>query len=122
LRGMSAAERVQAVMTDPAFPGAGRNVAANAWIAICEHLTAALRGWPVREIEHGVRLSEPQRVCVPRRDRAHPAGPHEDDAGETSTSAPSAFGRPSPTAMSESGLGLHADPTAGHGALILEPP
>jgi hypothetical protein len=63
------------------------------------NLTAALRGWPVREIEHGVRLSVPQRVAlyelvtsslkaaaalgrrVPRRDRAHPAGPHEDDAG-----------------------------------------
>jgi hypothetical protein len=43
--------------------GAGRNAPANAWVAICEHFTAALRGWPVREIEHGVRLSEPQRVA-----------------------------------------------------------
>ena len=35
----------------------------NPWTAICEDLTAALRGWPVREIERGVRLSEPQRVA-----------------------------------------------------------
>ena len=32
------------------------------WVGICEHLVAALRGWPIREIERGVRLSEPQRV------------------------------------------------------------
>ena len=29
---------------------------------ICEHLTAALREWPTREIERRVRLSEPQRI------------------------------------------------------------
>ena len=29
---------------------------------ICEHLVAALRGWPIGEIERGVRLSPPQRV------------------------------------------------------------
>jgi len=32
------------------------------WAGICEQLVAALRGWPVREIERGVRLSQPQRV------------------------------------------------------------
>jgi LTXXQ motif family protein len=42
---------------------AGRNAPANGWAGICEHLTAALRGWPIREIERGVRLSEPQRVA-----------------------------------------------------------
>jgi LTXXQ motif family protein len=36
---------------------------ANLWAGMCEHLTAALRGWPIREIERGVRLSEPQRVA-----------------------------------------------------------
>jgi hypothetical protein len=36
--------------------------AGNDWAGICERLTAALRGWPVREIERGVGLSEPQRV------------------------------------------------------------
>ena len=35
---------------------------ANAWAGICEHLTAALREWPTREIERRVRLSEPQRI------------------------------------------------------------
>jgi hypothetical protein len=29
---------------------------------ICEHFISALRGWPVREIEGGVGLSEPQRI------------------------------------------------------------
>jgi LTXXQ motif family protein len=29
----------------------------------CEDLTSALRNWPVRDIERGVRLSEPQRVA-----------------------------------------------------------
>jgi hypothetical protein len=43
--------------------GAGRSAPANAWAAICEDLAAALRGWRVREIERGVRLSEPQRVA-----------------------------------------------------------
>ena len=36
--------------------------AASSWHQICEHLTVALRGWPIREIERGVRLSETQRV------------------------------------------------------------
>ena len=37
---------------------------ANAWADICEHLTAALRGWPIREIERRVGLSQPQRVAL----------------------------------------------------------
>jgi hypothetical protein len=36
---------------------------ANRWAAVCEDLAAALRGWPIREIERGVRLSETQRVA-----------------------------------------------------------
>ena len=36
--------------------------AASSWHQVCEHLTVALRGWPIREIERGVRLSESQRV------------------------------------------------------------
>jgi hypothetical protein len=43
--------------------GDTRGGAANVWAGICEHLTAALRGWPIREIERGVGLSEPQRVA-----------------------------------------------------------
>jgi hypothetical protein len=39
----------------------GRAAAAS-WHQVCEHLTVALRGWPIREIERGVRLSESQRV------------------------------------------------------------
>src|SRR5262245_28138134 len=35
----------------------------NTWSTACEDLTSALRNWPVREIERGVRLSEPQRVA-----------------------------------------------------------
>ena len=36
--------------------------ASSSWHQVCEHLTVALRGWPIREIERGVRLSETQRV------------------------------------------------------------
>jgi hypothetical protein len=36
---------------------------ANRWAAVCEDLTTALRNWPVRDIERGVNLSEPQRVA-----------------------------------------------------------
>ena len=42
---------------------AARDGEANAWASICEHLTSALRGWPIHEIERRVRLSEPQRVA-----------------------------------------------------------
>jgi hypothetical protein len=37
---------------------------ADAWADICEHFTAVLRGWPIREIEHRVGLSQPQRVAL----------------------------------------------------------
>lgn len=39
-----------------------RGRAAPSWGMICEHLTVALRGWPIREVERNVRLSETQRV------------------------------------------------------------
>jgi len=32
-------------------------------LSICEQLTAAMRAWPIREIERGVRLSEQQRIA-----------------------------------------------------------
>jgi hypothetical protein len=35
----------------------------NSWGDICEHLTAALRSWPIQDIERAVRLSEPQRIA-----------------------------------------------------------
>src|SRR5262245_28863082 len=35
----------------------------NQWASICEHLTAVLRSWPVRDVERNVRLSETQRVA-----------------------------------------------------------
>jgi hypothetical protein len=38
--------------------------------SICEHLVTALRGWPIREIERGVRLSERGRLVELRRDWA----------------------------------------------------
>jgi hypothetical protein len=42
--------------------GAARAAGANHWAGICEDFTVSLRGWPIREIERDVRLSEPQRV------------------------------------------------------------
>jgi hypothetical protein len=36
---------------------------ANLWAGACEDLAAALRGWPIREIERDVRLTEPQRIA-----------------------------------------------------------
>jgi hypothetical protein len=45
-----------------AYASADRNAAAKRWDNICEQVISALRGWPVREIEGSVRLSEPQRV------------------------------------------------------------
>jgi len=38
--------------------------AGSTWTGICERLAGALRGWPVREIERGVGLSESQRVAL----------------------------------------------------------
>ena len=40
-----------------------RSRAAPTWGMICEHLTVALRGWPIREVEQSVRLSETQRIA-----------------------------------------------------------
>jgi hypothetical protein len=37
-------------------------VAAKGWDGVCEQFISALRGWPIREIEGGVGLSEPQRI------------------------------------------------------------
>jgi hypothetical protein len=45
-----------------AYASADRNAAAKRRDDICEQVISALRGWPVREIEGSVRLSEPQRV------------------------------------------------------------
>jgi hypothetical protein len=61
--GDRAAKRSQRRSRRRGGSGAARDGEANAWAGICEHLTAALRGWPIREIERGVRLSEPQRVA-----------------------------------------------------------
>jgi len=41
---------------------AERSRAASSWSLVCEQLTVALRGWPVRDVERNVRLSEAQRV------------------------------------------------------------
>ena len=43
--------------------GAARGGESNFWTGICEHFATALRGWPIRKIEHGVRLTEPQRIA-----------------------------------------------------------
>lgn len=61
--GDRAAERSQRRGRRRGGSGAARDGEANAWAGICEHLTAALRGWPIRQIERGVRLSESQRVA-----------------------------------------------------------
>jgi hypothetical protein len=45
-----------------AYASADRNAAAKRSDDICEEVISALRGWPVREIEASVRLSEPQRA------------------------------------------------------------
>jgi LTXXQ motif family protein len=55
--------RWRAYAAERPAPAADRNGGGNAWRQVCEHLTAALRGWPVRDIERNVRLSEPQRVA-----------------------------------------------------------
>ena len=41
---------------------AARDGEVNMGLGICENFVAALRGWPIREIERSVRLSETQRV------------------------------------------------------------
>src|SRR5262245_11861480 len=45
-----------------AYASADPNAAAKRSDDICEEVISALRGWPVREIEASVRLSEPQRA------------------------------------------------------------
>ncbi len=46
-----------------AYASAETKTDANQWGGMCEQLTAAMRGWPLREIERNVRLSETQRVA-----------------------------------------------------------
>jgi hypothetical protein len=43
-------------------PRGERSRAAPTWGMICEHLTVALRSWPIRDVERNVRLSDVQRV------------------------------------------------------------
>ena len=45
-----------------AYASADRTAAAKGWDGVCEQFISALRGWPIREIEGGVGLSEPQRI------------------------------------------------------------
>src|SRR5215469_467189 len=45
-----------------AYASADPNAAAKRSDDICEEVISALRGWPIREIEASVRLSEPQRA------------------------------------------------------------
>src|SRR5215813_4284384 len=45
-----------------AYASVDHTAAAKGWDGICEHFVSALRGWPIREIEGGVGLSEPQRI------------------------------------------------------------
>ena len=45
-----------------AYASVDHTAAAKGWDGICEHFISALRGWPIREIEGGVGLSEPQRI------------------------------------------------------------
>jgi LTXXQ motif family protein len=45
-----------------AYASADHSAAAKGWDGVCEQFISALRGWPIREIEGGVGLSEPQRI------------------------------------------------------------
>jgi hypothetical protein len=62
--GDRAAERWERRSRRRGISGAAHDGEANAWTEICEHLTEALRGWPIREIERRVGLSQPQRVAL----------------------------------------------------------
>jgi LTXXQ motif family protein len=62
-QGDRAAERLER-RSRRGISGTARAGEASAWTDICEHLTEALRGWPIREIEHRVGLSQPQRVVL----------------------------------------------------------
>jgi LTXXQ motif family protein len=46
------------------YSGVARGREIDFWAGVCENLASALRGWPIREIERGVRLSEPQRLAL----------------------------------------------------------
>lgn len=48
---------------DDRLPGASRIAAPKLGVGACEGFAAALRGWPIREIERSVQLSEQQRVA-----------------------------------------------------------
>jgi LTXXQ motif family protein len=61
--GERAAERFKHRRRERGVSVAAHDSEADAWAGICEQLSAALRGWPIPEIEHRVRLSEPQRVA-----------------------------------------------------------
>jgi hypothetical protein len=62
--GDRAAERLKRRDRRRGVPDAAHDGEANAWTDICEHFTAALRGWPISEIERRAGLSEPQRVAL----------------------------------------------------------
>jgi hypothetical protein len=62
--GDRAAERLERRSRRHGASGAPHDGEANAWTHICEPLTEALRGWPIREIERRVGLSERQRVAL----------------------------------------------------------
>jgi len=62
--GDRAAERLERRSRRRGISGAAHDGEANAWTNICEPLTEALRGWPIREIERRVGLSQPQRVAL----------------------------------------------------------
>jgi hypothetical protein len=57
-RDVHRSERRSRRRADPAPAASGKPEG-----GICEQLTAAMRGWPVRQIERSVRLAEPQRVA-----------------------------------------------------------
>jgi LTXXQ motif family protein len=58
------AERFDRRSRQRGISGAAHDGEGNAWADICEHLTEALRGWPIHEIELRVGLSQPQRVAL----------------------------------------------------------
>jgi hypothetical protein len=62
--GGRAAKRLERRSRRRGISGAAHDGEANAWTDICEHLTEALRGWPIPEIERRVGLSQPQRVAL----------------------------------------------------------
>jgi hypothetical protein len=62
--GDRAAERFERRSRRRAVSDAAYDGEANAWANICEHFTAALRGWPIREIERRVGLSQQQRAAL----------------------------------------------------------